>query len=209
VYEPTEAHVGATLEETRALARLVEDLRTLSLAEAGQLPLSWEAVDVAELLADVGTSFGGQAEAAGIALHVEVEGDPAALRITADVGRLDQVLSNLLANALRHTPSGGAITLRAEPAEGGVALCATRGRGSLPRICSTSLTAFGAAIGRAPTPAGPGVGWGWRSRGSWCRPTGGASGWKVKWAGGRRFPSSCRWEAEEAQISVLASVLAV
>ena len=38
VYEPTSEHIGATLEETRALARLVEDLRTLSLAEAGQLP---------------------------------------------------------------------------------------------------------------------------------------------------------------------------
>jgi two-component system OmpR family sensor kinase/two-component system sensor histidine kinase BaeS len=113
VYEPTEEHVGATLEETRLLARLVDDLRTLSLAEAGQLPLVWEPVDVAELLADVSTSFGGQAEAAGIDLRVEIEGDP--LTITADVGRLDQVLGNLMGNALRHTPSGGIITLRAEP----------------------------------------------------------------------------------------------
>ena len=134
VYAPTAEHITATLDETRALARLVNDLRTLSLAEAGQLPLVREPVDVAELLADVSTSFSGQAEALGIALCVEpalslvlspVEGlsngpPPSPLTIIADVGRLDQVLSNLTANALRHTHSGGTITLRAEPIEGGI-----------------------------------------------------------------------------------------
>ena len=122
VYAPTEEHVGATLDETRLLARLVDDLRTLSLAEAGQLALVWETVDVAELLADVETSFSGQAEAAGIELHVETGGDPSAMTITADVGRLDQVLSNLMANALRHTPPGGTITLRGEPLDGAIRL---------------------------------------------------------------------------------------
>ena len=68
VYEPTEEHVRATLDETRLLARLVEDLRTLSLAEAGQLPLVMEPIEVADLLADVETSFRAQAEAAGIDL---------------------------------------------------------------------------------------------------------------------------------------------
>jgi signal transduction histidine kinase len=120
VYKPTDEHISATLEETRLLARLVEDLRTLSLAEAGQLPLVWEPVDIAELLTDVGTSFSGQAEAAGIDLHVETDGDPSMMTIVADVGRLDQVLGNLMANALRHTPSGGTITLRAETIESGV-----------------------------------------------------------------------------------------
>ncbi len=120
VYQPTEEHIGATLDEARLLARLVEDLRTLSLAESGQLPLVWEPVDVIELLADVGTSFSGQAEAAGIDLRIEPEGGLSTMTIVADVGRLDQVLSNLMANALRHTPAGGTITLRAEPADGGV-----------------------------------------------------------------------------------------
>jgi signal transduction histidine kinase len=136
VYQPTEEHISATLDETRLLARLVDDLRTLSLAEAGQLPLVWEPVDVAELLADVGTSFSGQAEAAGIDLRIEpalpvpstvegsfpngADGAPSAMTITADVGRLDQVLGNLMANALRYTPAGGTITLCAEPVDGGV-----------------------------------------------------------------------------------------
>jgi signal transduction histidine kinase len=120
VYQPTPEHIGATLDETRLLARLVDDLQTLSLAEAGQLPLTREPVDVAELLADVGTSFIGQAEATGINLQVETDADPASMTITGDVGRLDQVLSNLMGNALRHTPAGGTITLRAESADGWV-----------------------------------------------------------------------------------------
>jgi len=118
VYEPSLEHIGATLEETRTLARLVDDLRTLSLAEAGQLALVREPVDVAELLADVCTSFGGQAEAVGIDLRLEIEEDLPGLEIIADAGRLDQVLSNLMANALRHTSNGGTITLRAQPGEG-------------------------------------------------------------------------------------------
>ncbi len=120
VYEPTEEHLLATLDETRSLARLVDDLRTLSLVEAGELPLVWEPVKVSELLADVRTSFCGQAEAAGVDLDAELVGDAASITISADVGRLDQVLSNLVANALRHTSAGGSITLRAEPVSGGV-----------------------------------------------------------------------------------------
>jgi signal transduction histidine kinase len=114
VYEPTPEHIDATLDETRALARLVDDLRTLSLAEAGQLPLVRELVDVSELLTDVQTSFSGQAEAAGLDLRVKTGQDVSTATVFADVGRLDQVLSNLVANALRHTAAGGTITLRAE-----------------------------------------------------------------------------------------------
>ena len=113
VYEPTPAHIGDTLEETHLLARLVDDLHTLSLAEAGQLPLHWEKVDVAALLADVVTSFSGQAEHDGVSLWLLVP-EEGALWLRGDVGRLDQVLGNLMVNALRHTPAGGTITLAAE-----------------------------------------------------------------------------------------------
>lgn len=111
VYTPTPEHIEATLQETRTLARLVDDLRTLSLAESGELPLMREAVDVDDLLADVVTSFSAQAEAAEIDLRQE---GATGLTVTGDPGRLDQVLSNLVANALRHTPRGGRITLCAE-----------------------------------------------------------------------------------------------
>jgi two-component system OmpR family sensor kinase/two-component system sensor histidine kinase BaeS len=120
VYEPTPDHLNATLDETRLLARLVDDLRTLSLAEAGQLALELTPVDLGELLADIGTSFSGQAEAAGIELIVSGNGPDLAansgsMTIKADAGRLDQVLSNLMVNALRHTSRGGAITLQVVP----------------------------------------------------------------------------------------------
>lgn len=111
VYEPTPEHIQATLDETRLLARLVGDLHTLSLAEAGQLPLVLEPTNIAELLQDIYTSFSGQAETAEIALSIEVAPDQN-LWVMADYGRLDQVLSNLVVNALRHTPPGGNITLK-------------------------------------------------------------------------------------------------
>jgi signal transduction histidine kinase len=113
VYQPSTERIEATLDETRLLSRLVEDLQTLSLAEAGQLELVHEPVAVAELLDDVQTSFSGQAEAAGVSLDVTVEGPPEKLAVWADYGRLDQVLGNLLANALRYTPAGGTIILSA------------------------------------------------------------------------------------------------
>ena len=122
VYQPDEEHIKATLEETHTLARLVDDLQTLSLAEAGQLPLRKERVDLTELLSDVVTSFSSQAEALGVDLRMETHGDPTTLFFTADPGRLDQVLGNLVHNALQHTPQGGSITLQAEPVQAGVRL---------------------------------------------------------------------------------------
>jgi two-component system OmpR family sensor kinase/two-component system sensor histidine kinase BaeS len=120
VYEPSPEQLDLLLDETRQLARLVDDLRTLSLAEAGQLPLKRETLDVKELLGDTLTSFSGQAEAAGIELRLEVDPGPAPLTVTGDAGRLDQVLSNLVANALRHTARGGVITLCANAQPSGV-----------------------------------------------------------------------------------------
>lgn len=120
VYEPTEEHITATIEETRLLGRLVADLGTLSLAEAGELQLVREPVRVDELLSDAATSFSGQAEAAGLDLRLAVKGDMPT--ITGDVERLEQVLGNLMANAIRYTRKGGSITLQAEPADGRVVI---------------------------------------------------------------------------------------
>jgi len=120
VYEPTGEHIEATLDETRMLARLIDDLHTLSQAEAGQLSLHRETVDVAELLADVETSFSGLAAAKEIDLSVSCAGDPAGLAVFGDVDRLDQVLNNLVINALRHTPPGGQVTVGADRSAGDV-----------------------------------------------------------------------------------------
>lgn len=120
VYQPSEDHLQATLDETRLLARLVDDLQTLSLAESGQLSLKQEQVDVGDLLADIVTSFSSQAELKGISIQQKNHNTPESIIITGDSGRLDQVLGNLVNNALRHTPQGGVIQLQAEKIKDGI-----------------------------------------------------------------------------------------
>ena len=114
VYQPTAENITAILDETRWLARLIDDLRTLSLAESGQLVLHKEVIAVDELLADLSTSFSGQAEAKGIRLCISKNDQLAGVTVNADVGRLYQILGNLIVNALRYTPPGGTITLQRE-----------------------------------------------------------------------------------------------
>jgi len=121
VYEPNPENLDATLEETRLLIRLVSDLQTLSLAEAGQLPLHPVRIPVADLLSDVVTSFSTQATEQEVTLQLNLASE-AALELEADPDRLDQALSNLVANALRYTPCGGKIVLSAEAIPQGVRL---------------------------------------------------------------------------------------
>jgi len=122
VYEPTEANITDTLDETRLLARLVNDLQTLSLAEAGQLPLHPTRFLLSDLLKDAAAGFESRAAAQQVDLNVTgyVTGNNSQLEIEADYDRLNQVLSNLLSNGLRHTAPGGTITLQAEAILDGV-----------------------------------------------------------------------------------------
>lgn len=109
VYELTHEHIKDTLDETKLLARLVNDLQTLSLAETGQLPLHPTSFLLADLVADLTSSFSSQATSLGIDLQTHVA-DPS-LKLTADYDRLNQVLSNLISNALRHTPNGETVSI--------------------------------------------------------------------------------------------------
>jgi len=116
VYPLTRDEVARIYEASLGLSRLVDDLRMLSLAEAGRLDLHVQPVAVEPLLAREAALFADLAAGQGVHLHVETSGDlPEAL---ADPERLAQVLHNLLSNALRHTPAGGRITLRAQVAVG-------------------------------------------------------------------------------------------
>jgi two-component system OmpR family sensor kinase/two-component system sensor histidine kinase BaeS len=112
IYHATPDQIDALLKETSLLERLVDDLRLLALAEAGQLPLYRDACDPAELLDAMASSFVKQANEQGVALVVDTPDDLPAIH--ADPQRLMQVLGNLIGNALRHTPEGGQITLRAQ-----------------------------------------------------------------------------------------------
>ena len=101
--------MASLFDETRLLTRLVDDLRELALAEAGQLRLEHEPVDLASLAQGVVGNFSPGAEAAGVKLACAISGE--GLEVTGDADRLGQVLRNLISNALRHTPAGGRVTV--------------------------------------------------------------------------------------------------
>jgi two-component system OmpR family sensor kinase/two-component system sensor histidine kinase BaeS len=110
VYPLDEAQVAGLYDETRLLTRLVDDLRELALAEAGQLRLERAPVDLGALAQGVTANFMSAAEAAGVKLSAPA-GD-GEVQVLGDADRLGQVLRNLLSNALRHTPAGQQVEVR-------------------------------------------------------------------------------------------------
>lgn len=113
--EPTPEALASLGEEVDLLARLVEDLRLLSLMDAGQLDLKLQAVALDDLGLNLIQQVGTAAARKGVAVESSLPADLPPAR--ADPDRLRQVLLNLLNNALRHTPAGGTIRLSAQ-AEG-------------------------------------------------------------------------------------------
>ncbi len=112
VYPRDETHLKSILEETRILARLVDDLRTLALAESGALQLKKEPTDLAVLIGETVSAFRTQADAAGVKIDLQAaDGMPL---LNLDPERVRQVLSNLIANALRYTARGGWIRVRSQ-----------------------------------------------------------------------------------------------
>jgi two-component system sensor histidine kinase BaeS len=103
-----QAFVSSLLDEA---LHIIDDLQDLAAADAGSLRLHPEPLHVRDLLEQVAEAHRAQADAAGIRLDVHPEGDPA---LTADLVRLRQAVANLVSNAVRHTPAGGRVTLRAE-----------------------------------------------------------------------------------------------
>jgi signal transduction histidine kinase len=110
---PTDAqHLAAILDETRVMERLIDDLRTVALSEAGTLTLHREPTDPDVLIDEVVRSFEAAAGTAGVSVTAEVPEDLPILDI--DPVRLREVLANLVGNAIRHTPSGGTVVIRGE-----------------------------------------------------------------------------------------------
>ncbi len=105
-------------EEVLHLQRLIEDLRTLSLADAGELSLVKQPITPAALLAHVATAHNLLAAEKQVALEVQAaEGLP---EISVDPDRIVQVLGNVVANALRYTPAQGKIKMTAERDSAGI-----------------------------------------------------------------------------------------
>jgi signal transduction histidine kinase len=117
VYPADDAHLRPVLDETRVLSRLIDDLRTLSMSEAGALRLHPEPTDLAALLTEVVASHRAVADEAGVTLDVDVSDLAPA---SVDPARIRQVVANLVANALRFTPAGGRIGVAASADEGAV-----------------------------------------------------------------------------------------
>ena len=148
-------HLGAILDETKILARLVDDLRTIALSDAGALPLHREPTDLAILAADTAASFRPTADAGGVDLTVDVADDTPLLDV--DPVRIREVVANLVANALRHTPSGGSVRIEAHLADGArdvVLTVADTGTGIDPPLVPHVFDRFA----KAPESRGSGLG---------------------------------------------------
>jgi len=118
VYPMERAEIATIYDETRILSRLVEDLRLLALAEAGQLQLKMQS-ESAQALARAATAhYQLMADAENVNLQIVAPDE--LLHVWADGDRVGQVLRNPLSNALRHTPAGGSITVRIERVGDGV-----------------------------------------------------------------------------------------
>ncbi len=135
VAEPTPAELGSLRDEVLRLARMVGDLQTLAAADAAALNLTRRPCDLADLAATAADSLARRFEAAGITLDRKLAASP----VLADAHWLHQVITNLLTNALKFTPSGGRVTISTERTRNNAVLRVTdTGAGiaaeDLPRI---------------------------------------------------------------------------
>ena len=118
VYEPNHDNLTSIKEETEVLTRLVAELRDLTLAESGHLKLQIEPTNMAELVQRRVSQADVIAREKNINLRMDItDGLP---QIEADGRRIEQVVANLLDNALNHTPSGGTVTVAVSPDKDGI-----------------------------------------------------------------------------------------
>lgn len=111
VLPPTRENFEIIREEATRLEHLVNDLRVLSLADAGELSINLQSVEPQRLLQDVASTYQYQAQRKSVRLELDTAAPLPAIEV--DPGRMTQVLTNILDNALRHTPEGGKIILSA------------------------------------------------------------------------------------------------
>jgi signal transduction histidine kinase len=112
VLPPTRENFEVIREEATRLEHLVNDLRILSLADAGELTISLQTVEAERLLQEVIALYQYQTQRKNITLELDIASPLPVVEV--DPGRMTQVLTNILDNALRHTPEGGKIILSAK-----------------------------------------------------------------------------------------------
>ena len=191
VYPVDVEHLEPIYQETILLQRLVEDLRLLSLADAGQLELIRSDVDVQGLLA--GVAEGAQAIARDKGITLRVETPPGA------VGRRRRCRPPAPGpgQPVEQCPALHPGRGRRDPRRrhgwqhGPLSPSRTPARASPPGTCPTYSTAFTGATQRAIVPRAARA-WGWPSRGRWSRRTGARCRSRASSVRGRPFLSSCR-----------------
>ncbi len=123
LYPADRAHLEPLIDEISVMSRLLDDLQTLSTAEAGALRLHRSRMEPRQLVDDVVAAFRSQADDARVRVEARVAGELP--EIDVDPVRIGEVLANLLSNALRHTPPGGSVVVAAEAAPEGVTFIVT------------------------------------------------------------------------------------
>jgi signal transduction histidine kinase len=153
VYARDDQQIAELLDDTRVLSRLIEELRTLALSDAGALPLQKEPTDVVELVRDVVRSMHAEAERKSVSLTVSAS--PGSVVSDLDPVRIQEVLTNLLANAIRHTPADRAVTVDvSRTSDGAVVTVADTGEGIPPDEVARIFDRFY----KGATSAGSGLG---------------------------------------------------
>ncbi len=118
--EPTAETFEIMYAKGQHLQHLIDDLRTLALADSGELSLARRPVAPRDLLEHTALAHAVEAQAKGIEIRVEGGEEEASMEV--DPERMAQVLGNLVSNAIRYTPEGGAIVLSAERSDGTILL---------------------------------------------------------------------------------------
>lgn len=120
VLPPTRENFEIIREEATRLEHLINDLRTLSLADAGELSIAPQTIEPQRLLQEIASLYQYQTQRKNISLELDIATPTP--NIEVDPGRMTQVLTNVLDNAMRHTSEGGRIVLSARQAEDHVEL---------------------------------------------------------------------------------------
>jgi two-component system, OmpR family, sensor histidine kinase BaeS len=153
LYPADAVHLAPILDATQTLDRLVEDLRTLILSDAGNLVLRKEPTDLGTLVQETVDSFKTQAETARVSLSSEIADELPTVEV--DPARIRSVVGNLLSNAIRHTPSGGSVSVGVKQAAERIAITVKdNGEGIPPELLPHVFERFV----KGPTSTGSGLG---------------------------------------------------
>jgi two-component system sensor histidine kinase BaeS len=118
LHQPTDDNLSLLISEVEVMERLLEDLRTLSLIEAGSLALHPEPTSLDVLLAEVADGHRRRADELGVVVSLDAE----PIEVVVDPVRIREVVSNLVVNSLRAMPNGGGLRLTAQGSGGGAVI---------------------------------------------------------------------------------------